>query len=319
MQTIITIQEGVFPDTAVPTVNARDLHAFLGVGKVFRAWIQERIEQYNFIENQDFIVSSEIGRNPQGGRPSKEYHITLDMAQELSMVERTPKGKEARQYFIACEKKYRQISSGEAPYSGDPRFARFANANWPAVARMHAAYKRVARSRKIPFAEQVQVADMAVEALLGIPLNEIVNEAIARLKAIDPDAIPDVPPKKRQTATKRAAPKEDNLVALDPMQGAETRLRPDAEMLPSALGALFGGYTAQGFNKILYALGYQEPHHVRGKSEWHPTAKGAPFAVITYVPRAGGSGADVPQLLWKAKILEALQAEPAVQQSLRQA
>ena len=37
-----------------------------------------------------------------------EYHITLDMAKELSMVERNEKGKQARKYFIECEKKLTQ-------------------------------------------------------------------------------------------------------------------------------------------------------------------------------------------------------------------
>lgn len=105
MQEIIAIEIQTIAEDALPTVNARDLHAFLGVGKVFRAWIQERIVLFGFIENQDFVVSSEIGRNPKGGRPSKEYRLTLDMAKELSMVERTAKGREARKYFIACEKK----------------------------------------------------------------------------------------------------------------------------------------------------------------------------------------------------------------------
>jgi phage anti-repressor protein len=88
----------------VQTVNARDLHNFLKVGKMFAHWIKDRIEQYNFLENQDFIVFADFGKNPQGGRPSKEYHLTLDMAKELSMVERNAQGKIARQYFIKCEK-----------------------------------------------------------------------------------------------------------------------------------------------------------------------------------------------------------------------
>ncbi|MCY0872982.1 MAG: antA/AntB antirepressor family protein, partial [Acidithiobacillus caldus] len=70
--------------------------------KDFSTWIKDRIRQYNFVENQDFIVFTDFGENPQGGRPSKEYRLTLDMAKELAMIERTPKGKAARQYFIAC-------------------------------------------------------------------------------------------------------------------------------------------------------------------------------------------------------------------------
>lgn len=100
-----SVKRGLIGEGAVQTVNARDLHAFLKVGKVFGAWINERIEQYGFIENEDYVVFSETGNNPLGGRPSKEYAISIDMAKELSMVERNEQGKKARQYFIECERR----------------------------------------------------------------------------------------------------------------------------------------------------------------------------------------------------------------------
>lgn len=99
-----SVSEGAIGGSLVQTVNARDLHAFLGVGKVFAAWIGERIHQYGFEENRDFVVFSESGNNPLGGRPAKEYAITIDMAKELAMVERNERGKRARQYFLECER-----------------------------------------------------------------------------------------------------------------------------------------------------------------------------------------------------------------------
>lgn len=99
------VSVGSIDGTSVQTVNARDLHAFLKVGKVFGAWINDRIEQYGFTENVDYVVYSETGNNPQGGRPAKEYAVTIDMAKELSMVERNEQGKKARQYFIECERR----------------------------------------------------------------------------------------------------------------------------------------------------------------------------------------------------------------------
>ncbi len=45
-----------------------------------------------------------------GGRPLKEYALTIDCAKELSMVEGNAKGKQARQYFIACEKRMNEIA-----------------------------------------------------------------------------------------------------------------------------------------------------------------------------------------------------------------
>lgn len=99
------VVEGEIGGAVVQTVNARDLHAFLHVGKVFGAWITERIDAYGFTDGVDFEVFSETGNNPGGGRPAKEYGISLDMAKELAMVERNEQGKKVRQYFIAIERR----------------------------------------------------------------------------------------------------------------------------------------------------------------------------------------------------------------------
>lgn len=79
--------------------------------KIFQLGLKNRIDTYQFVENQDFVVFHKKMENPNGGRPSVEYHITLDMAKELAMVERTAKGREARQYFIQCEKQLKQLMS----------------------------------------------------------------------------------------------------------------------------------------------------------------------------------------------------------------
>lgn len=101
------VAEGAIGGASIQTVNARDLHTFLEVGKMFANWIKDRIDQYDFANGVDYVVIAETGKNSSGGRPSREYHISLDMAKELSMVERNEKGKEARQYFIRMEKKAR--------------------------------------------------------------------------------------------------------------------------------------------------------------------------------------------------------------------
>ncbi|WP_215844000.1 antA/AntB antirepressor family protein [Acidithiobacillus montserratensis] len=112
MKEIIPVSTQQIGENTAHTVNARDLHAFLEVGKDFSTWIQDRIRQFEFVKNQDFIIFPEIGENSKVGRPSKEYALTLDMAKELSMVERTTKGKEARQYFIECERRLREPATG---------------------------------------------------------------------------------------------------------------------------------------------------------------------------------------------------------------
>lgn len=100
-----SVMEGHIGGELVQTVNGRDLHRFLEVGKDFSTWIKDRVAQYGFSENTDYVVFPEIGENSKGGRPSKEYAVSIDMAKELAMVERNEKGKQARQYFIECERR----------------------------------------------------------------------------------------------------------------------------------------------------------------------------------------------------------------------
>jgi anti-repressor protein len=90
-------------------VSARELHEFLEIKSKFADWMQRRIEEYGFVENHDFTVILKNENNLNGGNKFKEYAISLDMAKELAMVERNEKGREARQYFIACEKELRAV------------------------------------------------------------------------------------------------------------------------------------------------------------------------------------------------------------------
>ena len=84
-------------------VNARDLHAFLESKQEFATWIKFRIQQYDFVENEDYVRLTNLSSEGRGGQNKVEYALTLNMAKELSMVEGNAKGKEARRYFIACE------------------------------------------------------------------------------------------------------------------------------------------------------------------------------------------------------------------------
>lgn len=86
-------------------VSARELHLFLESKQEFANWIKGRIEKYGFIQNQDFEVFDNFIKNPLGGRPLTEYALTIDCAKEISMVEGNEKGKQARRYFIDCEKR----------------------------------------------------------------------------------------------------------------------------------------------------------------------------------------------------------------------
>jgi phage anti-repressor protein len=105
MAAIITLDRRTVGGEEVQTVEARKLHKFLQVEARFNDWIVRRIEEYGFEEGKDFCYSK-LSSKPgsRGGHNRKDYHLTLDMAKELSMVERTDKGREARRYFIECER-----------------------------------------------------------------------------------------------------------------------------------------------------------------------------------------------------------------------
>ena len=87
-------------------VSGRELHKFLEVGTEYMKWFSRIIEKYNFIENKDFtvIVKNDEDDTAFGGiRKSTDHLIKLNMAKEISMLQRNEKGKEARTYFIKCE------------------------------------------------------------------------------------------------------------------------------------------------------------------------------------------------------------------------
>ncbi|EFI7736439.1 antA/AntB antirepressor family protein [Escherichia coli] len=110
---LIPVFNGTISNETTLLVNARDLHTFLDVGKRFASWIVERIAEYGFVENQDFMIISQVRKKIGRGRPAKDYHLTLDTAKELAMVERNEKGRQIRRYFIECEKKLRSMQPAQ--------------------------------------------------------------------------------------------------------------------------------------------------------------------------------------------------------------
>ena len=90
------------------TVSGRELHKFLEIGTRFDKWFI-RMCEYGFNENDDFIRVAQKCPTLGGTQTIIDYAITLDMAKEISMLQRTEKGKQARQYFINCEKKLKEV------------------------------------------------------------------------------------------------------------------------------------------------------------------------------------------------------------------
>jgi phage anti-repressor protein len=91
-------------------VSARELYEFLEVDTHFKDWIKRMVDYLELEINVDYIVSLKNEQNfiLSGGRPSKEYFLTIDAAKEISMLQRSEKGKEARKYFIECERKLKE-------------------------------------------------------------------------------------------------------------------------------------------------------------------------------------------------------------------
>lgn len=92
-------------------VSGRELHDFLEVGTPYDKWFP-RMCEYGFSEGTDF---STFLSESTGGRPKTNHAMTLDMAKEISMIQRTEKGKQARQYFIEVEKQYKLDTSSLSP------------------------------------------------------------------------------------------------------------------------------------------------------------------------------------------------------------
>lgn len=115
MTALIPVTDRTINDSLIPTVDARELHHFLGSKRRFTDWIKERIDLYDFIERADYAIHKNVTQYNQVD--TIDYFISLDMAKEICMVERNEKGKQARLYFIECEKRLRglQIPDPQPP------------------------------------------------------------------------------------------------------------------------------------------------------------------------------------------------------------
>ena len=126
MQELIKITAGI---QGMQVVSARELHEFLQVQTDFTDWCK-RMFEYGFTENQDFNLLNFEEVRKEGKRNVKrivtDYALTLDTAKEIAMLQRSERGKQARQYFIECEKKLK--ASALPPPAPQPRELVMANA-----------------------------------------------------------------------------------------------------------------------------------------------------------------------------------------------
>jgi phage anti-repressor protein len=115
---LIPVTPAALGGQAVQLVDARLLHRFLEVGRDFTNWIKGHIGEYGFEADADYLLAKTGEQVPhQGGQRAVTrvvYLLTLDTAKELAMVERTPRGRLARRYFIECERQLRQLRETQA-------------------------------------------------------------------------------------------------------------------------------------------------------------------------------------------------------------
>ncbi|WP_049152400.1 antA/AntB antirepressor family protein [Corynebacterium striatum] len=104
MNELIPIQD----NDGTQAVMGRDLYDFLGVETEYRHWFPRMVE-YGFEEGKDYAVKNDRVQDSLGRSRERTNHvISLDMAKEISMIQRTDKGKQARAYFIECERRAKQ-------------------------------------------------------------------------------------------------------------------------------------------------------------------------------------------------------------------
>jgi len=114
MKEIIKIEKQLVGTEEVNTVNSRELHGELGVKKDFSDWMSHQVNSLGLELNIDYITQTD---SSTGGRPQKNYILTLDTAKHIAMASRTAKGKEVRKYFIAIEKQFRAEQSSSSDLS----------------------------------------------------------------------------------------------------------------------------------------------------------------------------------------------------------
>lgn len=91
-------------DAEQPTVSARDLHEGLEINTDFRKWFP-RMTEYGFTENVDYKTCyPNMGNKNHGGQNMVDYQISVDMAKQICMIQRSEKGRLYRQYFLDLEK-----------------------------------------------------------------------------------------------------------------------------------------------------------------------------------------------------------------------
>lgn len=143
----------------VNSVNARDLWVALESKQDFSTWIKARLEQTYAVENEDYGVFHKTVENLKGGRPLLEYALSLDLAKNISMLEKNEKGNQIRKYFISCEKQLIQQQSHSLPQT----YLEALESLVESEKRNQALQERIEQDRpKVTFANAVSGSDSSI-------------------------------------------------------------------------------------------------------------------------------------------------------------
>lgn len=90
-----------------PTVTGRELHEALGVNSNYTTWFN-RMCEYGFTENTDFVTCfpNLESENQHGGQNKTDHQLTIPMAKEICMIQRSEIGRQIRRYFISVEEQW---------------------------------------------------------------------------------------------------------------------------------------------------------------------------------------------------------------------
>lgn len=105
MNELIPVIESADNETNDILISGRDLHKFLEIKTEYRKWFGRMVE-YGFEENIDYVRVTQKCPTLGGVQDIVEHHLKIDMAKEISMLQRNEKGKQARQYFLEVEKRW---------------------------------------------------------------------------------------------------------------------------------------------------------------------------------------------------------------------
>ena len=111
IENLLVIESKYLGDNLIQTVDARNIWKWLNVSSRFTDWIKRRINDGQFEENLDYlsVTQKKVTDKINGlSTDTSVYHISIDMAKHLCMLERNEKGKQARQYFLRCEEKLKE-------------------------------------------------------------------------------------------------------------------------------------------------------------------------------------------------------------------